>query len=184
MPFRTTFFLLFVDFVASLRTILLKNYNFPSSFWQREHQIQDISKMASAKDYVYLMYDCWNHHFIYGNHQRWWPRWLYNGGVTSGLTRIERETFSDATCLCGLLTYKMKGSGKSGGVRHRSARAKAVFHPVSRQTAQTSGRRKRLPFSTRVITPLLSHLGWYPPPSRSKTSQKQSGDGALHLSLP
>jgi len=49
----------------------------------------------------------------------------------------------------------MKGSycaGKYGGVRHRSARAKAAFHSVSRQPAQTVGVRKRLPFSTGMIT--------------------------------
>ena len=38
-----------------------------------------------------------------------------NGGVTSGCfsrpyTQRERETFSDANCLCGLPTYRMRGS--------------------------------------------------------------------------
>jgi len=73
-------------------------------------------------------------------------RWLCNGGVT---------------CLCGSPTYRTEKaacSGKSGGVRLRLTRAKAAYHPVSRQSAQTSGVRKRLPFSTGVVPPLYSHF--------------------------
>jgi len=55
---------------------------------------------------------------------------------------------------CLLTGLEAACSGKSGGVRHRSAQVKAASHPVSRQPAQASGVRKRLPFSTGVVTPL------------------------------
>jgi len=57
-----------------------------------------------------------------------------NGVLTS-------ETFSDATGLCGLPTFRVRGS-LLGGVRLRSARERAASHPVSRQPAQTSGVKK------------------------------------------
>jgi len=82
---------------------------------------------------------------------------LYNGGVTSGLIRIEngRRFLTPLVCAGRLLTgWKAACSGKSAGVRLRSAQARAAFHPVSRQPAQTSGVRKRLPFSTGVVPPL------------------------------
>jgi len=81
----------------------------------------------------------------------------YNG-VTSGLIHREngRRFLTPLVCADRLLTgWKAACSGKSGVVRHRPARAKAAFHPVSRQLAQTSGVRKRLPFSTRVIKPVI-----------------------------
>jgi len=78
-------------------------------------------------------------------------RWLYNGGVTSDVIHREngRRFLTPLLCAGCLFTgWKAACSGKSGGVRPRSARAKAAFHPVSRHPAQTSGVRKRLPFST------------------------------------
>ena len=85
------------------------------------------------------------------------PRLLYNGGVTSD--PIHRENgrrfltplvFAD----CLLSGLEAACSGKSGGVRLRSARAKAASNPVSRQPAQTSGVKKRLSFMMGVVTPL------------------------------
>jgi len=61
----------------------------------------------------------------------------------------ERETFSDATCLCGSPTYRMKGSllGPNDAELPPELPEQAAFHPVSRQPAQTSGVRKHLSFS-------------------------------------
>jgi len=84
-------------------------------------------------------------------------RWLSNGGVTSGPIQRENEKcFLRPFVFAGrLLTgWKAACSGESGRVRLRLARAKATFHPVSRQTAQKSGVRKRRPFSTGVNPPL------------------------------
>jgi len=64
-------------------------------------------------------------------------RWLYNGGVTSGLIHREngRRFLTPFVCAGCLLTgWKAACSRKSRGVRLHSARAKAAFHPVSRQT--------------------------------------------------
>jgi len=55
---------------------------------------------------------------------------------------------------CLLTGLEAACSGKSGGVRPRSARAKAASNPVSMKPAQTSGVKKRLPFSMAVLTPL------------------------------
>ena len=84
-------------------------------------------------------------------------RWLYNGGVTSELTHREngRRFLTPLICAGCLLTgLEAASSGKSEGVRLRSARERAASHPVSRQPAQTSGVKKRLPFLIGVVTPL------------------------------
>jgi len=81
-------------------------------------------------------------------------RWLYIGVVTSDLIHREnarRFLTSHVWAGCLLTVLEAACSGKSGGVRQRSARAKAASHPVSRQPAQTSGVRKRVPFSTGVV---------------------------------
>jgi len=58
------------------------------------------------------------------------------------------ETFSDATRLRGLPTYRVKGSLCTGRSRTPlDLPEQTAFHPVSRRPAQTSGVRKRLPFS-------------------------------------
>jgi len=88
-------------------------------------------------------------------------RWLYIGGVTSGVTHREngRRFMTPLVCAGSLLTgWKAACSGKSGEVRLRSALAKAASHPVSEQPAQISGVRKRLPFSMGVVPSLYSHL--------------------------
>jgi len=109
------------------------------------------------------------------------PRWLYDGvSLPSKMGDVfERHLFVRIAYLQGerqplLGPSDADGKFGSGGVtniililyssprqnrisrRHRSPRAKAAFHPVSRQFVQTSGGRKRLPFSTGVITPLQS----------------------------
>jgi len=65
-------------------------------------------------------------------------------------TETKRRHFlTTLVCVGCLLTgLETACSGKSGGVRRRSARAKAASHPVSRQPVQTSSVRKRLPLST------------------------------------
>jgi len=55
---------------------------------------------------------------------------------------------------CLLTGLEAACSGKPGGVRLRPAREKAASRPVSRQPAQTSGVKNRLPFLTGVVTPL------------------------------
>ena len=80
-------------------------------------------------------------------------------------SRRKWETFSDATCSCGLPIYMTKGSLCSGRGRNPpDLPEQAAFHPVSRRPTQTSGVRKRLPFSMcirpEVTPPLLSHLDW------------------------
>jgi len=55
---------------------------------------------------------------------------------------------------CLLTGLETACSGKSGGFQLRSAREKAASHPVSRQSTQTSGVKKRLPFLMGVVTPL------------------------------
>jgi len=81
----------------------------------------------------------------------------YNGVVTSDLIHRENgRRFLTPLVRAGCLLTGLEAacSGKSGGVRHRSALAKASSYPVSRQPAQTSGVRKRLPFSTGKVSPL------------------------------
>jgi len=90
-------------------------------------------------------------------------RWLYSGVVTSGLIHREngRRFLTPINCASCLLTgWKAACSGKSGRVRLRPARAKAAFHPLSRQPAQTSGVWKRLPFSMGVFPASQSRLVW------------------------
>ena len=85
------------------------------------------------------------------------PRWLYNCGVTLSLIHRKngRRFLSSLVCASHLFTgWKAVCSGKSGGGRIRSARAKAAFYPVSRQPGQTSGVRKRLPFPKGVTLSL------------------------------
>ena len=82
------------------------------------------------------------------------------GGVTSDLRENGGRFLTPLVCVgCLLAGLKSACSGESGGLGLRSARAKATFHPVRRQPAQTSGVRKHLPFRTGVITHLKSHLG-------------------------
>jgi len=78
----------------------------------------------------------------------------YNGGVTSDLIHREngKRFLTPLVCAgCLLIGLEAAYSGKSGGVRLRSARAKAF---VSRQPSQTSGVRKRLPLFMGVVTAL------------------------------
>jgi len=84
-------------------------------------------------------------------------RWLYNGVLTSGLIHREngRRFLTPLVCAGCLRTgLEAACSGKSGGVRLRSAREKAASHPVSRQPAQTSCVKIRLPFLMGVVTRL------------------------------
>jgi len=77
------------------------------------------------------------------------PRWLYNGEVTSDLIHrvTGRRSLTPLVCAGCLLTgLEAPCSGKSGGFRLRSARAKAACNSVNRQPAQTSGVKKCFPF--------------------------------------
>jgi len=86
-----------------------------------------------------------------------WFVTLYNGVLTSGLIHRENgRRFLTPLVFAGCLLTGLETacSGKSGGFRLRSAREKAASHPVSRQSTQTSGVKKRLPFLMGVVTPL------------------------------